>query len=90
MIAPMYRDSIVQRENCLFGSTLFSQDQTNLEGYPLALFLLNFPIWSSKVQAILPLNLRIFQASHQGLIPSYKVIQVISSYSTLVNEFLQT
>ena len=60
MIAPMYRGSIVQRENRLFGSTPLSQDQTNLEGYPLALFLLqvpyNFPTWPFKVQAIPPLN----------------------------------
>ena len=44
MMAPMYRGSIVQRENRLFGSTPLSQDQTNLEGYPLALFLLQNPL----------------------------------------------
>ena len=77
MIAPMYRDSMVQIENRLFGSTLLSQDQTNLDGYPLVLFLLSsltiFPIWYFKVQATLPINLRIFLTSHQGLIPNYKV-----------------
>ena len=91
MMTPLYRYSIVQRENHLFGSIPLSQDQTNLEGYSLVLLLYKpltiFPAWPLKVQATLSLNLMIFLTSHQGTTPTYKVFPSVSL--TLTNESLQ-